>query len=57
MTTQENNLESELCERLGAQGWLYSEGDAAARYDRARALYPDDLVGWVQQRSRRRETG
>jgi len=41
-------LETEICEFLGAHGWLYEKADAA-NYDRARALYPADLVGWVRE--------
>lgn len=44
---REINLEPEICNRLAAGGWLHSEGDAAG-YDRARALFPTDLVAWVQ---------
>ena len=40
-------FEDEICEALASRGWLYEEGDAA-RYDRRRALYPSDLIGWVQ---------
>ncbi len=40
-------FEDEICEALAARGWLYEEGDAA-RYDRRRALYPPDLIGWIQ---------
>lgn len=40
-------LESEICNHLAAHGWLYAEGDAAG-YDRARALFPADLVAWIQ---------
>jgi type I restriction enzyme R subunit len=43
----EVHFETEICEALGAQGWLYAEGDAA-NYDRARALYPDDVIAWIQ---------
>ena len=43
----ENKFESEICEYLGAHGWLYNAGDAIA-YDRARALFPADVVAWVQ---------
>ena len=28
-------------------GWLYADGDAA-RYDRGRALFPTDVLAWVQ---------
>jgi len=27
-------------------GWIYEDG-AAALYDRGRALFPDDLRGWL----------
>ncbi len=41
-------LETEICEFLGAHGWFYAKGDAA-NYDRARALYPADVVAWVRE--------
>lgn len=41
-------FEVEICRYLAAQGWLYVEGDAAG-YDRARALYPADVLQWVQE--------
>jgi len=44
---QEIHLESEICESLAANGWLYEAGDAA-RYDRARALFPEDVLAWVR---------
>ena len=44
---KEINFEDEICEHLAAHGWLYAEGDAA-KYDRARALFPDDVLAWVQ---------
>src|SRR3954470_6382406 len=44
---KEISFETEVCEYLGAHGWLYAEGDAAA-YDRARALFPADVLAWVQ---------
>ncbi|MEP6495256.1 MAG: type I restriction endonuclease, partial [bacterium] len=40
-------FESEICEHLDANGWLYAEGDAA-NYDKARALYPTDVLAYVQ---------
>jgi type I restriction enzyme R subunit len=43
---KEINLETEICGHLGAHGWLHSEGDAGA-YDRARALFPADVLAWV----------
>jgi type I restriction enzyme R subunit len=45
---KEINLEKELCDHLAASGWLYAEGDAA-EYDRARALYPADVIAWIQE--------
>lgn len=45
---KEINFEAEVCGHLGAHGWLYSDGDAAG-YDRARALFPADVVAWVQE--------
>ena len=44
---KEINLEVEICEHLAANGWLHAEGDAA-KYDRARALFPEDVLAWVQ---------
>ncbi len=45
---KEISFESEICDTLAAQGWLYAEGDAA-RYDRARALFPVDVLAWIQE--------
>src|SRR5258706_106825 len=39
---KEVNFESEICGHLAGNGWLHVEGDAA-RYDRARALFPNGL--------------
>ncbi len=44
---KEISFEAEICEHLGAHGWLYAEGDAA-KYDRTRALFPGDVPAWVQ---------
>ncbi|MDR3368851.1 type I restriction endonuclease [Rhodoferax sp.] len=44
---KEISFESEICQHLATHGWLYSEGDAAG-YDRARALFPADVLAWVQ---------
>jgi type I restriction enzyme R subunit len=41
-------FEREICEHLSANGWIYDEG-AAAHYDRKLALYPPDLIAWLQQ--------
>jgi len=47
----EIQLERDICAHLGAHGWLYSEpgtdGDARS-YDTTRALYPPDLIAWLQ---------
>jgi type I restriction enzyme R subunit len=45
---QELSFETEICEYLAANGWLYASGDAAA-YDRARAIFPADVLAWVQE--------
>lgn len=44
---KEISFETEICQHLGTRGWLYAEGDAAG-YDRARALFPADVLAWVQ---------
>ncbi len=44
---KEISFEDEVCQHLGANGWLYAEGDAE-HYDRARALFPSDALAWVQ---------
>ena len=44
---KEVEFENDICAHLAAHGWLHADGDAAA-YDRARALYPDDVLAWVQ---------
>jgi len=45
---QEHHFEAEICQHLGANGWLYAEGDAA-HYDRTNALYLPDLLAWIEQ--------
>ncbi len=44
---KEISFETEICATLAAQGWHYAEGDAQ-HYDRARALFPADVIAWVQ---------
>lgn len=44
---REIKLETEICDHLAAHGWLYAAGDTA-NYDRARALFPADLIAWLQ---------
>jgi len=41
----EVSFEAEICEFLAAHGWLYSPTDAG--YDRALALFPEDVFGWL----------
>ena len=43
----EKVFESELCEHLAANGWLYSPGGHG--YDKERALFPEDLFTWLQE--------
>ena len=45
---KEVRFEDEICAYLGAHGWFY-EPDSAALYDRPRALFPPDLIAWVQE--------
>jgi type I restriction enzyme, R subunit len=45
---KEISFEAEICDHLAAHGWLYADGDAAL-YDRPRALFPADLIAWVQE--------
>lgn len=42
---KEIHFESDIVAHLTANGWL--EGDPA-KYDRELALYPEDVVGWIQ---------
>src|SRR5271157_2251527 len=44
---KEVNFETEICEHLATKGWLYDECDTA-KYDRARALFSEDVLAWVQ---------
>ena len=44
---KEISFEVEICQHLAANGWLYADGDAAS-YDRATALFPADVLAWVQ---------
>ncbi len=45
---KEVNFEVEICRYLAEHGWLHAEGDAAA-YDRARGLFPPDVLAWVKE--------
>jgi type I restriction enzyme R subunit len=44
---KEIRFEVEICEHLAKNDWLHAEGDAA-NYDRRLALYPADVLAWVQ---------
>ncbi len=51
---KEIHFEDEICGHLAANGWLYQPalagaGGDAAGYDRARALFPADVLAWVQE--------
>ena len=45
---KEIKFETEICDHLAANGWLYATNDAA-NYDRTRALFPSDVPAWVQE--------
>ena len=45
---KEIKFEDELCEHLSANGWLHAEEDAAD-YERQLALFPADVLAWVQE--------
>ena len=42
----EKPFEDELVNHLHAHGWLYSP--TSAGYDKERALFPDDVFGWLE---------
>ncbi len=44
---KEIEFENDICAHLAAHGWLYADGDFA-NYDRARAMFPADVIAWVQ---------
>lgn len=44
---KEVHFEAEICQHLGAHGWLYAEGDAAL-CDRVHGLFMPDLLAWVE---------
>ena len=44
----ESAFEREICEHLGSHGWLY-EDKTADQYDRKLALYPPDLIAWLEE--------
>jgi type I restriction enzyme, R subunit len=45
---KEIEFENDICNHLAAHGWLYAEGDAKG-YDALRALFPADVVAWMQE--------
>ena len=45
---KEIEFENDICNHLATNGWLYAEGDAKG-YDTPRALFPADVVAWVQE--------
>ena len=42
----EYQFELDVCDYLKSQGWFYSKDDIG--YDVERALFPEDLLGWIQ---------
>ena len=44
---KEISFEDEICNDLSKAGWFYEAG-SAARYDRARALFTEDLQAWLE---------
>ncbi|MFO8027628.1 MAG: hypothetical protein R6U56_08180 [Opitutales bacterium] len=44
---KENSFEDEICDYLSAHGWHFAKGDHEL-YDRKRALFPPDVLAWVQ---------
>jgi type I restriction enzyme R subunit len=44
---QEHHFEAEICQHLGANGWLYARGDAA-QFDRTHGLFLPDLLAWFE---------
>lgn len=45
---EEHTFEDEVCDHLSRNGWLYQLGDAQ-HYDRPRAVFKPDLIGWIQE--------
>jgi type I restriction enzyme R subunit len=41
-------FEDDICAALAAGGWLYDPSGATA-YDRARALFPADVLAWIKE--------
>jgi len=47
-THHEIAFEDDICHHLAAHDWLYGGPQDHQHYDRALALYPADLIAWVQ---------
>lgn len=45
---KEIKFEDKICEHLAANDWLFAEKNAAD-YDRQLALFPADVLAWVQE--------
>ena len=45
---KELRFEDEICDQLAACGWVYTPR-VSAEYDRARALFPEDVIAWVRR--------
>lgn len=43
----EIEFENDICNHLSTHGWFYSTTDEG--YDRERALFPEDVFGWLQE--------
>ncbi len=48
---REIHFEDEICGHLAGHGWLYVPGDSAG-YDREAALFPTDVVAWLEETQR-----
>lgn len=48
-THQEKAFQREILDHLEAHGWLRS--DDSSGYDKVRALFPEDLIAWIQETS------
>ncbi len=43
----EISFEVEICQHLAGHGWMYAD-KAAVNYDRKLAMFPADVLAWVQ---------
>ncbi len=44
---KEIEFENDICNYLSAHDWYYDQGDAQS-YDRVRALFPEDVIAWIE---------